>query len=649
MVINAILPFFNCLLYNNFYNMCGIAGRAYFGKKTSVASREIIKMTDAIAHRGPDDSGVYISPNKNVGLGNRRLAILDLSANGHQPMVYMNRYVIVSNNEVYNYREEREKLIRKGYKFFSNCDTEVIVALYAEYGRRCLLHMRGMYAIAIYDIHENTLFLARDRIGKKPLKYVLNDEGIIFASELKAILKSKGIKSKPDMEAIGLYLNYGYCPAPYTGFKNIKKLKPGHFMFMNLNRRTVEIKKYWEPVFKEKLDLSEKEWCQKITETLEESTKLRMIADVPVGAFLSGGVDSSAVVTMMAQMSTKPIKTFTISFKDKDLDESKYAGRIAKMYKTDHHVLQAKPQSVEILPFLAKHLEEPFADASSIVTYMISDLTKKYVTVALNGDGGDENFAGYPNRYFRLKRDIDYFSLIKNTTPTALTALKSINKFKKTKIIGRAINFFSKAHTPLYEKFASYNRIFTPGEIYAFAKGSLKEEVGKFDSGAIVKECFDLFKGKDLKDFGLKFDLLYFLPDQLLTKMDMASMATSLETRSPLLDQKMIELACKIPFNLKIKNGETKYILKKALEPIIPKTNLYRPKMGFTIPLDRWFKGSLNNYALSELTGKNTLITEFIDREYIKTIIKSNNKDFDFGPRIWSLLSLELWMKSYFG
>ncbi len=605
-------------------------------------------MTTSIAHRGPDDEGIFISKDKKVGLGSRRLAIIDLSQRGHQPMTYLNRYTITFNGEIYNFQFEKEKLKKLGYQFNSDSDTEVILALYDKYGKKCLDHLRGMFAFAIYDEVQRTIFLARDRIGKKPLKYFLNDDVLIFASELKAILTQSGVKKIVDYKAIQLYMTYGYTPAPYTGFEGIKKLEPGSYIFINLKSRSFEKIRYWEPMFDHKLNLSEKEWCKKILETLEESTRLRMIADVPVGAFLSGGVDSSGVVATMAGLSTKPIKTFTISFTDSDLNESQHAGRIAKLYKTDHHILPAKPQSTDILPFLAKQYEEPFADASNVVTYMVSEMTRKFVTVALNGDGGDENFAGYPNRYMRLKRDVDYDNWIQDLRPSAVVALEALSKMGNLKTVSKAKKFFDNAKKPIYERFASYNKIFDQEEIFKYSKGKLLEEQNNNNPYQIVDECFSNFEGKDLKDAGLKFDLMYFLPDQLLAKVDIASMAASLEARSPLLDQNMIELAGTIPFNLKVKHGESKYILKKAFEKIVPKENLYRPKVGFTIPLERWFSGKLNSYAESILLSKNTQINELLDKDYIKRMVEDKNKSEDFGPRLWSLMSLELWFRSYF-
>lgn len=619
--------------------MCGIAGKAYFNKNKEIHPSELKLMSEAIKHRGPDDQGIFISKDKGVGLVNRRLSVIDLSSKGHMPMNCNNRYTITFNGEIYNFKEERTKLIKEGHKFNSETDTEVVLALYSKYKAGCLKYLRGMFAFAIYDSIDRTIFLARDRIGKKPLKYFLDDSQFIFASELKAIITQAGIKKELDYKALQLYLTYGYCPAPYTGFAGIKKLEPGNYLYINLDRKTVNKVRYWQPNFEEKLHLSEKEWSKKILDTLTESTRLRMISDVPIGAFLSGGVDSSGVVATMATLSPKPIDTFTIAFGDKKFDESKYANNIVKCYKTNHHVLMAKPQSVEILPDLAKMYEEPFADASNIVSYMVCQMAKKHVTVVLNGDGGDENFAGYPNRYNRLKRDVDYDPLIQSIRPVASKLLKSIPK---------ADSFFEKAKLPLYQRFASYNKIFSPDELIDNSRGEILTLTKNSDPYEIVENCFKTFKGHDLKDAGLKFDLEYFLPDQLLTKMDVASMAVSLEARSPLLDQEMVELGCSIPFNLKVKNGESKYILKKAFEKIVPKENLYRPKKGFTIPLNKWFSGKLNSYAKKILLNKKSFVRGMMDEDYVKFMIENKNKNQDFGPRLWTLMSLELWLNSYF-
>jgi len=627
--------------------MCGIAGKVYLDSRV-VRPEHLRKMSEKIVHRGPDDDGVYISRDKKVGLINRRLAIIDLSKAGHQPMLYKGRYVITFNGEIYNFQEERRRLEKEGYQFKSETDTEVILALYDKYGVSLLKRLRGMFAFAIYDDREKTIFLARDRIGKKPLKYFNNGGTFIFASELKAILTQSEVKRTIDYNAIQSYLVYGYTPSPLTGFEGIKKLQPGHYIIMNLRRKAFEIKRYWEPVFRNKLHLTEREWCDRILNTLEQSTRLRMISDVPIGAFVSGGVDSSGVIYAMSKFSKKPINTFTITFEDKKWSEAKYAQNLVKKFGTNHHELLAKPENVEILPELAYQYEEPFADASNVVTYMVSRLARKYVTVILNGDGGDELFAGYPNRYFRLGRDVNFYNWINTIRPLAVAGLRALARVSKSTFVTRSTNFFEKSKLPLYQRFASYNQIFSFDEIVSMSKGALVNVNDTQNPYTIVENCFKLFKGKDLKDAGLKFDLLYWLPDDLLAKVDISSMASSLEARSPLLDHHMIELAGKIPFRLKVKNGESKYILKKALETVIPRENLYRPKMGFGVPLHLWFSGKLNKYTRGVLLSKKAEIKGLVRQDAIKNMLEGHSETNDFGPRLWALLSLELWLKSFF-
>ncbi len=628
--------------------MCGIAGRVVLGGG-KVSVKDITHMTSKIAHRGPDDAGVFISKDKRVGLGNRRLAIIDLSPKGHQPMFYKKgRYVITTNGEIYNFKEEATALAKLGYTFSSKCDTEVILALYDRYGEACLNHLRGMFAFCIYDSQEQTLFLARDRIGKKPLKYYFDGKIFIFASEVKAIISQKEIKRVPDFEAISKYLSYGYIPSPLTGFKDIKKLPPGHFMKLHIKTGKLIISRYWEPLFTEKLNLSEPEWCKKILSTLEEAVRLRMISDVPLGGFLSGGVDSSAVIATMARLSSRPVKTFTVTFKDTKWDESIYAQKIVKMYKTDHAQIPVGEQRIEILPEICSNFEEPFADGGVILSYIVSREARKHVTVILNGDGGDEIFAGYPNRYVRLKRDVDFLNYINLVRPTALVALKALNKAYKKAPTQRLTKYLEKSKLPLYQRFASYNQIFSPEELPNLTRGELALATQKVQTFSEVEECFRLFKGKDLKDAGLKFDLLYWLPDDLLAKADMTSMANSLEGRSPLLDTKMIELSGKIPFGLKVKNGETKYIFKKALEKIVPKDNLYRKKMGFGVPLHKWFAGKTKTYTKHIITNKSSQIKNLCDTRVISNMFSSHSEENDYGPKLFSLLTLEIWLRTYF-
>ncbi|KKU03541.1 MAG: Asparagine synthetase [Candidatus Amesbacteria bacterium GW2011_GWA1_46_35] len=588
--------------------MCGIAGKIYL-KSGKIDERDLALMSDKIAHRGPDDQGIYISPDRKVGLVHRRLAIIDLSAAGHQPMTYKNRYWITFNGEIYNFWAERKKLEKYGYKFKSKSDTEVILALYDKWGVKCVDHLRGMFAFAIYDIQKQTVFLARDRVGKKPLKYFFNSEIFAFASELKALLILPEIKAEPDTGVLETYLAYGYVPAPQTGFKNIYKLEPGHYLTLDLKHKTLNKHCYWEIDFTKKLDLSENEWKTQILQTLEESTRLRMISDVPIGAFLSGGVDSSSIVAMMAKLSAKPIKTFTIGFSETQYDESKYAQIVSDIFHTQHTVLQVKPGSVDILPELAGQFEEPFADNSALVTYLVSKLARQYVTVILNGDGGDENFTGYAH-HLKLQRDY---------------LLSPLAKYFP---VGR---YLKSLHHGVLEKYFEYKTHFNfenPKNVY--------------------RSAYQNAKAADIRDKILSADFKYYLPDDLLAKVDLASMKAALECRSPLLDYKMAELAAQIPFALKVKRNCAKYIFKKSLEDLLPKEILHRPKMGFSIPLSKWFSQELNPYARSILLDKKSHINNVYPKNQIAQMLDEHSEKNDFGPQLWKLLMLELWWKNYF-
>jgi asparagine synthase (glutamine-hydrolysing) len=641
--------------------MCGIAGKIYWENGFNTES-DLLKMQKAIAYRGPDDHGIFINEDKAVGFVNLRLAIQDLTPLGHMPMNYKNRYTITYNGEIYNFKEQRKRLEKEGYKFRSHSDTEVILALYDKYKEKCLQYLRGMFAFAIYDHELQTVFIARDRIGKKPVKYFMDNKVFIFASELKSILTQKEVEKEPDFLAINDYLTYGYIPSPKTGFLGIQKLEPGHYLLINLIRNEVTKKKYWEPDFSAKLELSEKEWCKRIVDGLEESVKLRMISDVPVGAFLSGGVDSSAVVAMMARISKNPIKTFTIAFKEPEFNETEYAQNIVDRYKTDHTILEANPEDIELLPFLAKQFEEPFADASSVVTYMVSKLAREHVTVILNGDGGDELFAGY-DRYIRLKRDAA-IDEAKWAHPFMHFGAKHIDS--KNKWLNQVDRFLEKAKLPLADRFVTYNSYFTNEQKKKLLdrRGNplwlpSDDQKGQAQGQPIQPDSYQLYRSKfsqsnaiDPRDAALYADLTTYLPDDLLVKVDIASMANSLEARSPILDHQFVELAAKMDFDLKVrgygKNAELKYIFKKALEPIVPKENLYRPKRGFSIPLSKWFSGDLNKYTKSILLNKNAKTKDLLNQSEIKRMLEAHSEETDFGPQLWSLLTLELWSQAYF-
>lgn len=627
--------------------MCGIAGKICLGEKP-IERSDILAMTKSLAHRGPDGEGIYISNNKKIGLGHRRLAIIDLSQKAVQPMSYLGKYQIVFNGEIYNHKEKRKLLENVGYRFHSNSDTEVIVALYDRFGKKCLDHLRGMFAFAIYDQKENTLFCARDRIGKKPFKYYLGNNVFIFASELKAILTQKEYRRQPDYLAIHSYLTWQYCPGESTGFVGIKKLEPAHYLFLDIKTEKIEIEKYWDLDYTQKLNLSENEWQKAILDKLNESVELRMVADVPVGAFLSGGVDSSAIVGLMSQNSRHPINTFSIGFREEKYNELHFANLIAARFKTNHTEFVLKPEAVDILPTIVGSYEEPFADSSALPTYYLSELTGKHVSVALCGDGGDENFAGY-NRYNRYKgylRSAKIFHLINFISPL----LKITNRVFRNQFFNKLAkysNSMSKDYRLFYGDLVSYFKSEDKRKLYS---EQFRHRVGAIQSSEMIMDTFAKSRTQDKIDQVLYTDFTTYLPNDLLVKVDIASMAHGLETRSPLLDHEFLELTAKIPAHLKLKGlTGNKYIFKKALADLLPPEILNRKKMGFGVPLSHWFRGDLAGYISAVLLSKKALGRGLFNRSYLEKLLadhKSNHSDNSY--LLWMFLTLELWFELYF-
>jgi len=628
--------------------MCGITGKIFFNS-CEVSEQEIEQMNNAIIHRGPDDGGIYISPDRRVGLGHRRLSIIDLSPLGHQPMSYLDRYQIVFNGEIYNFQEKRKMLEKDGYVFRSHSDTEVILGLYDKFGRKCLEHLRGMFSFAIYDEKNQTIFCVRDRVGKKPFKYYLDENVFIFASELKAILTQKEYEKEPDYLAIHHFLTLQYCPAPLTGFKNLKKLEPAHYLFIDLKTREVEKECYWKLDYSKKLNLSEGQWKNKILDKLEESVKLRMIADVPLGAFLSGGIDSSAVVALMSKHSKEAVKTFTIGFKEEKFDESDYAKQIAETFKTQHKQFIIEPKAIEILPLLVKHFEEPYADKSALPTYYVSKMTRDFVTVALNGDGGDENFAGY-ERHSIFKFSLWYGRIMFLhkilVIPIArFLALKIRNTF-----FDRAYKFSKTLAENYQHRYVNYICYFSnelKNEIYC---DEFKTKIGKVDSYDVVASKFKQANSDDKVDQMLFADFSTYLPDDLMAKSDIDSMAVSLESRSPFLDHEFLELTAKIPSSLKLRGlTNKKYILKKSLEGLVANNILYRKKMGFGVPIEMWLRNELKDYAYELLLSEKAIARNIFKKEEIKRILDIHTTTkINYAPQIWALINLEQWFITFF-
>lgn len=625
--------------------MCGIVGELSF-TSTPVNGATLERMRDSLVHRGPDDAGIFLS--RNVGLGFRRLAILDLSPAGHQPMQSSDgNLTIIFNGEIYNFQALRTDLEKRGYVFRSRTDTEVILALYQEYELDFLTYLRGMFAIALWDAKRQRLVIARDRLGKKPLKYFLDDHGIIFASELKAILKHPRVPRQPDPVAIHHYLTLQYIPAPWTGFLGIRKLPAAHYAV--IEQGEMRIQRYWQLDFRQKEKREPEEWVAAIQRELDESVKLRMISDVPLGAFLSGGIDSSAVVAMMARHSQRPVKTFSIGFHEAKYNELPFAKMVAKQFNAEHTEFIIEPQTIDILPALASQYDEPFADSSAFATYILSKLTREHVTVALNGDGGDENFAGY-ERYpifafaQRLTKTPKLLRQALSRTTTLLRLLHS-NTF-----LDRADRFSKSLLQSSARQYLEYMQYFSDEYKREHYSPEFSTRLGSTEDTSVwFSRVMDASGVSDPIDRAAFSDVQTYLPDDLLVKVDIASMAWSLEGRSPLLDHRLFELTAKIPSDLKVQGRQKKFIFRQALRGIVPDTILDRPKRGFSVPIDIWFRGTLNGYIQSHLLDGRFAKRNILTRETVQSLVHQHTHGrISYAYQLWSLLMLELWYEQYF-
>ncbi|QCX39127.1 asparagine synthase (glutamine-hydrolyzing) [Aureibaculum algae] len=612
--------------------MCGIAGKIFFDENRTVSLNELKKMSDVIKHRGPDDEGHYY--NNNVGLAFRRLSIIDLHT-GHQPLSnFEGTLWITFNGEVYNFKENRIALEKKGYKFRTNTDTEVIVNLYQEYGENCVDHLRGMFAFVIWDDHKKQLFGARDRFGIKPFHYYIDNEKFVWGSEVKSIVAAENVKSSLRLESLDYYFAYGYTPRNQSIYNEIQKLEPGcSFMLRPNEKEKLTIKKYWDITYTPDYSKSEAYWKEAMYEELSKAVKMRMISDVPLGAFLSGGVDSSIVVALMALNSKQPIKTFSIGFKEEKYNELKYAQLVAERYKTEHHEFIVEPESIELLPDLVKAYDEPFADSSAIPTYYVSKYTREHVTVALSGDGGDELFAGYSSydKMISLHRKKYYPKLF----------FSLLNKMIPDHIYGKGMSYYlSKDKNNInayFNLWKDYERedLLLPDIQSRLAKNyseNLKINLIKTSNANFLTRMQQL-------------DMKTYMVDDILTKVDRASMMNSLEARVPLLDHKFAELSFTIPSELKLKAGVKKYILKETFSKILPPEIISHKKQGFAIPLDTWFKGDLKHYANDTLRSSEKLYN-YLGKPVVEKILNNHQKGIrDYSQKIWSLLFLDEWLK----
>lgn len=624
--------------------MCGIVGLVRNDGK-AVDEGLLRRMNEAIRHRGPDEDGFYLKDN--VGLAMRRLAIIDLSS-GQQPIHNQDRTAwIVFNGEIYNYLELREKLEKLGHTFYTNSDTEAIVHAYDQYGTDCPKHLRGMFVFAIWDRRTQELFIARDRVGKKPLLYAQVNGQFVFGSEFSALLQHPDISREIEPEAIDCYLSFMCVPAPLTAYKQIRKLEPGHSLRWRKGEVTTE--RYWHPDFSKKLKISEEEAGQQAIDILRDAVKVRLMSEVPLGAFLSGGIDSSAVVALMSQESSEPIKTFSIGFEEQDFSELHHARRVAEHVGADHHEFIVRPDAVEILPTLVEHYGEPYADSSAVPTYYVARETRKHVTVALNGDGGDETFAGY-ERYVAMGltekyRRVPEFvreSLIRqavNLIPTSPVKKSKVRSAKRLlevvsrPRVGRYMHWMSVFNEELKEPL--YSESFRQQTDRAFARGILDRWISKANGNGIV-------------DTLLLTDLMTYLPNDLLVKVDIATMAVSLEARSPFLDHHVIEFAASLPEGLKLKRLTTKYLLKKVLRQLLPSENLDRRKMGFGVPIGHWFRGKMQPFLREVVLSEKALKRGLFRPEEVKQLVELHTRaERDYSHQLWTLLMLELWFQRF--
>jgi len=633
--------------------MCGIVGIYNFGNNRPVDKTVLKKMCDVLRHRGPDDEGFYLSSQVHkstslqIGLGIRRLAVIDLET-GHQPIHNEDKTIwIVLNGEIYNYQTLSETLRAKGHCFYTKTDTETVIHLYEEYGTDCLKYLRGMFAFALWDAREEKLFIARDRVGKKPLVYTEKDGCFYFASEIKALLEIPGLEKEINLGAIDLFLTYQYIPSPITIFKKIKRLPPASFLICT-KMRIERIEKYWDLDFRKKLKISFTKACEQIKNILTESTKLRLISDVPLGAFLSGGHDSSIIVGLMAKNLTKPVKTFSIGFLEEDFSELKYARIVAKHFSTDHTEIIVQPKMTEILPKLIWYYDQPFADTSIIPSYYVAQATRKYVTVALNGDGGDENFCGYL-RYPAIKLasmfpfeifGSDFYQNLGRLIPLVETTL-STHKLRYLRRFFTALGESAPVRNVLWHCF------FT-NELKDFIYSDFMKLEIKKNAYDYLVNTYHLAKAKDLIDKISYTDITTYLPEDLLVKMDIAGMANSLEARSPFLDHQLIEFTASIPSNWKLKGITTKYILKKTFEDFLPKEILQRGKQGFGLPIGKWLRDDLNEFVKSILFSEKAQRRKCFNWQNIKILVNRHleGKE-DHGYRLWALVVLELWHKIF--
>lgn len=621
--------------------MCGIAGIMALGASAAPRPDEVNRMCATIVHRGPDDQGTRVFAH--AALGMRRLSIIDL-VSGNQPLHNEDKSVwVVFNGEIYNFPELKAELERAGHSFYTKSDTEVIVHLYEDCGSEFAKKLRGMFAIALYDEKRDRLLLARDRLGKKPLVYAEDNGRLFFASEIREILALAPQLSDLNHAALLQYFQFGYILDPQTAYNKIRRLPPGHILECEAGR--IRVSPFWEvPQFSEDTSRSEAEWLELMEQELTAAVRMRLISDVPLGALLSGGVDSSLVVGLMAKASSRPVKTFSIAFDEQDFDERQYARMVARQFQTEHHELTMHPEFIETLHALTSLLEEPFGDASMLPTYHVSRLVRQHVKVALSGDGGDELFAGYDRYAINLRRNS--FGFI----PASVGRFYRDHLFSRLPVGMRGRRFLYNVTLPFCDRYLDSMSLISAldRDRSLFSCDFLASVDGLESPRRAYERLFDGAGSSDLLGKLQYLDIRTYLAADILPKVDRMSMAASLETRAPLLDHVFVELAARIPAIYKLRNGESKYLLKRLAERIgVPREAIYRKKKGFAVPLVHWFRGVAKAELWDILTDSRTLQRGYFDPRAVRNLLREHQNVRDRSMQLWLLLIFELWHRNF--
>ncbi len=600
-----------------------------------VSLDEIERMCAAIVHRGPDDAGFYMGPN--VGLGMRRLSIIDIKT-GQQPVHNEDKTVwIVFNGEIYNFRELRKGLEQKGHRFYTETDTEVIVHLYEEYGKQCVDRLRGMFAFAIWDDRNQRLLLARDRMGKKPLYYTNCRGRFLFGSELKTLLQLPEVDRVLNWRAVSHLFTFLSTPSTEGIVEGVNKLQPGNILTVSA-LGGLQIERYWACEFNPDYSHDEDYFVERLREILEESVRLRLISDVPLGAFLSGGIDSSAIVAMMSRLSPGRVKTFSVGFAEEEFNELSYARIAAERFDTEHYELVIDPDIVPVIEDLAWYLDEPLGDSSVIPTYMVSKLASEHVTVLLSGDGGDEIFGGY-DRYVKSEAEQ------RRSIPAPFRLLlRLLANGMPIGALGR--NFMRHYSLEEPERYLDGSTLFRADEKRMLFRSEVWEQLSAYNPWQYGLDLLGKRDGSWLSAIQ-DFDLNCYLPLDILTKVDRMSMAHSIETRAPLLDHKLVEFAATIPPDLKVRGGSTKILLKRAMKGLLPDEIIDRPKRGFAIPLGHWFRAGLGNFVRDLLLSNKSRSRGIFNPEYIEDLLEFHDRGKDLDLHIWTLISFELWCRAF--